>query len=106
MSAETLRRAAGLMRERAEAAALGPWEAVEGASGAWWVERPNTADIAIDLHGEYARHIASWHPAVALAVATWLNSHADIHALRTCDERLVVPCPALAAARAYLGESA
>jgi hypothetical protein len=38
-----------------------------------------------------------------LAVAVWLDSHADIHTLRTCDERLVTPCPALAVARAYLG---
>jgi hypothetical protein len=36
-----------------------------------------------------------------LALATWLESHADIHALRTCDERLVQPCPARTVARAY-----
>ena len=26
-----------------------------------------------------AEHIASWHPAVALAVADWLNKFADLH---------------------------
>lgn len=29
----------------AEGAEGGPWEAVEGASGGWWVERRNTATI-------------------------------------------------------------
>ena len=49
-----------------------------------------------------ALHIASWHPAVALAVADLLDRPADDH-----DE---TPCPAidaaLAVARAYLGEDA
>lgn len=54
---ETLRRAAALMRERAEAASLPP-----------------------GIKGGAARHVASWSPAVALAVADWLDNvarHAD-----------------------------
>jgi hypothetical protein len=47
-----------------------------------------------------SEHIASWHPAVALAVADWLDYVADAH-----DE---TACPAMSAAeqvaRAYLGE--
>ena len=104
MSAETLRRAAALMRERAEAAVLSPWEAVEGASGHWWVEHPNTADIALDLHGENARHIASWHPAVALAVADWLEAAARDKGADVITAGRGDAYP-LAVARAYLGES-
>ena len=78
MSAEMLRRAASLMRERAEAATEAPWDAVQGASGGWWIEAPYTATIA-DLDIDHsipeadATHIASWHPAVALAVADLLD---------------------------------
>lgn len=85
MSAEILRKAASLMRERAEAATPGPWI-------------PFDAD---------ADHIASWHPAVALAVADWLDATADDW------DRSTAPIPvsdirldaraALAVARAYLG---
>lgn len=111
MSSDLLRRAAALMRERAEAAVLSPWQAVEGASSSWWVECPNTADIALDLHGENARHIASWHPAVALAVADWLDSMASRAESRIAlggDEAAVWSHErhALAVATAYLGESA
>jgi hypothetical protein len=69
MSADLLREAAQAIREAAEAASPGPWTAVEGASGDWWVERPHLGDVAIDLHRENARHIALMDPTVALAVA-------------------------------------
>ena len=123
MSAETLRRAAAKMRERAEAATPGPWSIVPGASNVWRFPDEGTPTLVVNGVGGNvparsrrearmtdAEHIASWHPAVALAVADWLDSHAEIHALRTCDERLfaprrrdLLPCPALALARAYLG---
>jgi hypothetical protein len=51
----------------ARAATSGPWSAVEGSSGAWWVELPNLGDVALDLHGENARHIARHDPARVLA---------------------------------------
>ena len=67
MSAEILRRAAGLMRERAEAAS-------EGIN--WWGVEPMTraldATFSPPSAEQDAEHIASWHPAVALAVADWL----------------------------------
>lgn len=121
MSTEILREAAALMRERAKAAEPGPWESVQGSSGGWWVERPSTATIA-DIDNDYsgnpgadAEHIASWHPAVALAVADWLTTAgADLWAhgplccedgCMKCDDDLWAPHVrrALAVARAYLG---
>lgn len=74
MSADVLRKAAALMRERAEAATGGPWLAyghtVEGAGTVYFDKH--------SLHGD-ADHIASWHPAVALAVADWLDDIATRH---------------------------
>lgn len=46
-----------------------------------------------------AAHIASWHPAVALAVADWLDAEVDLAGL----EVETVMTAALAVARAYLG---
>lgn len=129
MSAEVLREAAALMRERAEAATSGPWVfgdtcAIAGVINAEadtcaycrhdskpsWVgmrdingkrmrahvhrrepwngevyARRDDGDIAVttgtDEYGYTlpadAEHIASWHPAVALAVADWLDFVAD-----------------------------
>jgi hypothetical protein len=100
MSAETLRRAAALMRGRAEAATRGPWESGEyghlSRSGAG---AGRLAFGKVEWRPD-AEHIASWHPAVALAVADWL----DETALRWewVEEREL----ALAAARAYLGSAA
>lgn len=91
MTAGLLREAAALMRKRAEAAVNDDLA-------------PISWDECHPLVGGEKLHYSSWHPAVALAVATWLDSHADIHTFRTCDERLTTPfCPALAVARAYLG---
>ena len=78
MSADRLREAAKVLREQAEAATPGPWRSVQGASGdLWWVELPNTADVALDLHGENATYIATMHPGVGLALADWLDDLAD-----------------------------
>ncbi len=108
--AETLREAGRLMRERAQAATPGPWEHKQP-EGDWhwvWVAGvPTYAGVAecqitdgsdLNQEGRDAAHIASWHPAVALAVADWLDEEAawtgqgdDKHAL--------------AVARAYLGEA-
>ena len=87
MSAEILRKAAALMRERAEAATPGRWEPSDRA-----LTHPGVGmDVYSDIEGpvvadccgyqggagiEDAEHIASWHPAVALAVADWLEAEA------------------------------
>ncbi len=93
MSAEVLRRAASLMRERAEAArnsipeVCPEWHSTE----------------ALMAHGKTqgdAEHIASWHPDVALAVADWLDDEAE-----WMEAGSSVQGPGLALARAYLGVS-
>jgi len=106
VSAETLRRAASLMRERAEAATPGPWRVVADS---------DTGETSV-LGGPYDRyladvhewstgignpaHIASWHPAVALAVADWLEVTA-----RDVGTSTLAFHAALAVARAHLGEA-
>jgi hypothetical protein len=120
MSAEVLREAAALMRERAEKAEQGRWKLwgmtvmadptgtsnvddgidVAQASTPSWCERgPRTWN---------AEHIASWHPAVALAVADWLASVAE-RQIDAHDTGAILGGTdwehALAVARAYLGEA-
>ena len=128
MSAEKLREAAALMRERAEAATRGPWRA-DGTTVGGARHQPVVMG-GFDSSGSLqdpcapwdAEHIASWHPAVALAVADWLDEAADhldvyedddLHpALRphVCPTALEgTECSvleqALVVARAYLGEA-
>ena len=75
MSSELLREAAALMRERAEAATWtdAPWGVDE--IGAVWAQEADGQSVPISSRStdENAEHIASWHPAVALAVADWLT---------------------------------
>lgn len=74
MSAEILRQAAALMRERAEAATDTPWVVKRAhpdmpayvAHEGWWV-------IASRTEQWDAEHIASWHPAMALEIAAFLD---------------------------------
>lgn len=98
--ADTLREAAQLMRRRAEAATPGPWmdtadgDAFAGprlitGTGYGDGDRRAVAD---------AEHIAGWHPAVALAVADWVDASVPYSA------RGAIRPEALAVARAYLGE--
>lgn len=110
MTAETLRQAAALMRERAEAAGV-PWhpwgdETLPQREGpqAW------ADDMDGYLGGEWGVHAGSWHPAVALAVADWLDSEAN-----TADETArndglppdyLYVGPAMPVALAYLGTDA
>lgn len=92
MSAEILRRAAALMRERAEAtvsvfSATGeevPWHSEASLEDSW--------------DEEDAAHIASMSPVVALAVADWLDSEFD-HQFGPTEHAINV-------ARAYLQEEA
>lgn len=107
MSAELLREAAALMRERAEAArdsAPRQWD-----GGAWlerdadWYE-PHALSSRRVASVQDSGHIASWHPAVALAVADWLEAEAEGHDVDTYDVSNCCRMPhALAVARAYLG---
>lgn len=115
-AADELREAAALMRVRAEGSVPGPWpveddnhlalpmaklpydpdiKGMTRASGSYELAGPNDATT---------RHIASWHPAVALAVADWLDDAAiDMSEVYDYPEP---PNPlALAVARAYLGVS-
>lgn len=129
MSAEILQRAASLMRERAEAArnnnpwmvdsdrpnvVLDPDKPGNDWDGLMVCEVPLADDGLVDF--PTVEHIASWHPAVALAVADWLESVAGAcsppvpeSALDVVDAgRMITDADAkhaLAVARAYLGES-
>jgi hypothetical protein len=108
VSADVLRQAAALMRERAEAANTHRrWVFVEDDD----LARPFTVlsdhepgeRTYVCENARYAgEHIASWHPAVALAVADWLYDIAD-----TIGSVFVLPSQhehAVAVARAYLGD--
>lgn len=117
MTADTLRRAASLMRERAEAATPGRWwpfmapESKGSDRGEWIVD----SEPALVCSTQYddarnsadAAHIASWHPAVAFAVAAWLEQQARLEdiAKKYGKQGMSEDSPALAVARAYLGES-
>lgn len=120
MSAEVLRQAAALMRERAEAATTGPWRVgAEGSEGSR--VNPRTGDKREDSRwiasvngrvqpedGRNAQHIASWHPVVALAVADWLEQQAERHDALIADggRGLRPDGQAFVVARAYLGSDA
>lgn len=121
MSAELLREAAALMRRNAETAEPGRWKLwgmsvmadprgtsdVADAIDVAACHTPSTAERL--LHTGNARHIASWHPVVALAVADWLDWEADESErfqAQTLAPRQMVPRRALAVARAYLGRDA
>ena len=133
MSADTLREAAKVLRERAQAATPGPWSAADehGLLGpdswpAWCVSqmRPGyeamsptegyVTDIA-DVHGDdksenpNADYIATMHPGVGLALAEWLDAETEHVAGHYCEAHCEYPdggprCrAALALARLILG---
>lgn len=101
MSAEIVRRAAALMRERAEGSRMWyPSEHHDGMDEAPWMDREWWSSVGLsDLAAD---HIASWHPTVALAVADWLDHVAD--RAEKAPKRNYLVRDALAVARAYLGE--
>jgi len=121
MSAETLRRAASLMRERVADATPGPWLAFRANKGLHAVYGVTTdtatdyeSDVSVGIKVEDAEHIASWHPAVALAVANWLEDAAENLEMqapggdlrKNWDMRVhIAGDRALAVACAYLGDS-
>jgi hypothetical protein len=112
--AELIRRAATLMRQRAEAASPGPWqEMCMGSEGCSVLNDGRLRDrkhVSFSGRKEWkadhadAEHVAGMDPFVALAVAGWLDTFEG----RLCDQDFAVPDwnAALAIARAYLGEAA
>lgn len=110
-----LRGASQLMRARAAGATPGPWSNRRG-PGEHIVRTDTGAPLANTDTRADRRHIASWHPVVALAVAASLDTAArDLWAhgplccedgCIECDDSLWMPHvrQALAVARAYLGE--
>lgn len=117
MSAETLRRAAELIRARAEAATGDIWgwrhfgdDPESMCRVVYYPPRPSVdwRVIADDIWGpDDAAHIASWHPAVALAVAEWLDIMAEDYAPYWAEPYAAPFVPvierAYRVARAYLG---
>lgn len=115
MSASRLREAAALMRERAEAARAGRWSIATSSLTpdghlvvAEWEHAPKRVATCSGSLPEgnllNAEHIASWHPAVALAVADWLDHEAQIADEDAADGYSMGPrYPGLLVANAYLG---
>lgn len=74
------------MRERAEKATPGPWhgdDAYPHGEAIVWAGQATVAEVSMPIPPEFGldgradrEHIASWHPAVALAVADWLEAEA------------------------------
>lgn len=117
--ADTIRRAARLMRERANAATPGPWGAYRYIYGDIAASRiishakgrvivAGGAEDPFGGGGVYAHedadHIASWHPTVVRVVADWLDMWAHsapwnfLHPINDAAYALDV-------ARTYLGET-
>lgn len=127
MSGEILRRAAADLRAKAKRAddlARDPaYGEVTGGPDAHWspaflegaiLGHPHVLDDdprVREVVAAGADLLASWHPAVALAVADWLEYLADMHAEDTVSWEMACRLSGNAAradatARAYLGESA
>lgn len=130
MSAELLREAAALMRERAEGATDGGWQtyvdphddSIVFDQYGTGVQSATTHDVVCysgQVYSRDAAHIASWHPAVAFAVADWLDVVASRNEALlssfaegsragavTAAENTLGWTEALAVASAYLGRNA
>lgn len=80
MSAEVLRLAAALMRERAESATPGPWEDNAFADGSVFVDRIGSHDDDPGHEVGYfnrepdAAYVAAMAPPLAFAMAEWLEA--------------------------------
>lgn len=115
MSADRLREAAAKMRERVERAKVdcGLTPSSDAREMDWFGAVDYTRDLDETYDAVHA-HVASWHPAVALAVADWLDREADIweqvlvHAVQYAPKvevsiGLNTHAQAVAVADAYLG---
>lgn len=83
MSADQLRAAARVLRERALEAAPHPWESI--AAGAWTgrifaADSEMIAKVSTEVSDDHsnAEYIATMHPGVALALADWLDKADDV----------------------------
>jgi hypothetical protein len=104
MSAELLREAAALMRARAEACLASDDQWYEPAE---MLEMLRSKDSDAFAQPHDAEHIASWHPAVALAVADWLDGIAEAMTRPSGGPSTTrEEGAALAVARVYLGTTA
>jgi hypothetical protein len=110
VSADMLRKAAALMRDKADAAVGARWQWVVTEDRHWCVvlAYPGTADeerVAQCADDDNAAYIAAWPPAVALAVADWLDGLAICLASPSMGAQPVAAeiANALAVAHAYLG---
>lgn len=91
MSAELLRRAAKTLREHAEMAMPGRWESLDaGDRLVAWLPDGHFEYLVTEepaRHGETADYIALMHPAVAMALADWLERLAEVQRSEV-DDRL------------------
>jgi hypothetical protein len=110
MSADLLREAADVLRERADGSQPSPWYAelsIRATDDAnwWFVCDANGFEVAQTRHSVKAEadYIATMHPGVGLALADWL----DLHARNLESGRMVetTPSPALTVARLILGRA-
>ncbi|MFC4869310.1 hypothetical protein [Streptomonospora arabica] len=104
-----------MARETADAAPRGPWDitiipgpegtnclvAADGDPIAYVRDWPGGIGDGTGTVDQTGAHMGLWHPAVARAVADWLEQHADA---MEADERDYVDAPAEALARALLKE--
>jgi hypothetical protein len=116
--AETLRKAAALMRERAEKATPGPWVPRGEGPDCWFVcsvthglvstgvhEDPAVSDLVLTERDQRdAEHMAGMDPIVAVVVAEWLAAEARMTDLRgnSSEGHAFL---AVTVARAYLREA-
>ena len=83
MSAETLRKAAAILRERAAESEPGPWDGeLDGYSSSVWREEADGQPIPIAHRASEreATYIATMHPGVGLALADVLDASAGVWA--------------------------
>lgn len=82
MSAEDLRAAARLLRERAREATVGPWTPAD--DGLVWAEPPGDPVCGAEQQDD-ADYIALMHPPVALALARALDAMATDCTVLRCE---------------------
>lgn len=115
---DPLRRAAALVRERANAAPCGPYTldptpgyhrqilAADGDPIGSVRDWPGGIGVDTGDAEQTAAHLTLWHPDVARAAADLLDHHADVHGSYECDEANEgAPCSTRAFALALLGEA-
>lgn len=102
---EQLRAAADRLENLAQSATSGPWgrAGVDGMGFA--VHRGEHGTVALYASSGDAAYIAAMSPEVGGALAAWLRAEADAHVSVTDDFRCCRMAPALALARAILGET-